>query len=115
MSEKNETRKLLMKVKDILEWFDEHQPDILYKEPCQFQGDLEPDNLCGGYMENDTGAWICGNEDNCPLSLGKEGDIEAVLKEIDRALEIIEKEDFLINQHEEQQDAKHIYISERKK
>jgi len=34
-------------------------------------------------------------------------------KSIKRELDEMDKEDHLVNQHEEQQDAKHIYISER--
>lgn len=79
----DEAMQTVYEMADVLEWLEKHEPDILYKEPCQFQYD----SRCRGYTESDTGAWICGNDDECPLHLGRHGNIQASLYTAKRLLE----------------------------
>ena len=77
----------LREIKDFLEWLEEHTPDIFYKEPCEWQDAGDYDSRCGGHLEADVNAWICGREDECPLNWGAYGLIESMQKDIARMLE----------------------------
>jgi len=72
---------LLSNLADLLEWLEEYQPDILYKSPCVFVAGRRG-VWCEGYQESDTGAWICGNEDDCPLQWGLDSGIGELLSDL---------------------------------